>query len=112
MDSGDSIGIIELGNPKIKCLVFRIDNNKAEILSTSVTSSEGIHNDTIVNLTKATNAIRSCISKAEEKAKILNKEAHREAYMNRIKFVSMFYKHSNDEKFPYDASDLAQYMLN
>ena len=70
MDSGDSIGIIELGNPQIRCLVFKINNNKAEILSTSITSSEGIHNDTIVNLTKASNAIRSCISAAEKKAKI------------------------------------------
>jgi len=71
MNSEGPIGIIELGNVNIKCLIFNIkDNNDSEILSTSITSSEGIHNGTVVNLTKATNAIRSCISSAEKKAKI------------------------------------------
>ena len=70
MNSEDPIGIIELGNLNIKCLIFKINNNDAEILSTSTTPSEGIHNDVVMNLTKASNAIRSCISGAEKKAKI------------------------------------------
>ena len=70
MNSEDPIGIIELGNLNIKCLIFKINNNNAEILSTSTTPSEGIHNDVVMNLTKASNAIRSCISGAEKKAKI------------------------------------------
>ena len=70
MNSEDPIGIIELGNLNIKCLIFKIINNKAEILSTSITPSEGIHNDAVVNLSKASNTIRSCISTAEKKAKI------------------------------------------
>ena len=70
MDSDDSIGIIELGNLYIKCLIFKINNNKTEILSTHINSSEGIHNDVVINLNKATNAIRSCISNAEKKAKV------------------------------------------
>jgi len=70
MNSEDPIGIIELGNPNIKCLIFKINNNNAEILSTSTTPSEGIHNDVVMNLKKASNAIRSCISGAEKKAKI------------------------------------------
>ena len=75
MDSEDLIGIIELGNINIKCLIFKINNNnKSEILSTSITSSEGIHNGVIVNLTKASKAIRSCISIAEKNAKILLKK--------------------------------------
>ena len=75
MNSEDSIGIIELGNINIKCLIFKIkDNNDSEILSTSITSSEGIHNGIVVNLTKASKAIRSCISIAEKKAKILLKK--------------------------------------
>jgi len=65
------IGIIELGDINIKCVIFKInDNNNAEILSTSITASGGIHNDIVVNLKKASNAIRSCISLAEKKAKI------------------------------------------
>ena len=65
-----SQGIIELGNINIKCLIFKINSNDIlEIQSTSITQSEGIHNGVIVNISKATNAIRSCISVAEKKAK-------------------------------------------
>ena len=75
MNSEDSIGIIELGDVNIKCLIFKIkDNNKSEILSTAITSSVGIHNGVVVNLTKASKAIRSCISMAEKKAEILLKK--------------------------------------
>ena len=70
MNSEDPIGIIELGNLNIKCLIFKINNDNAEILSTSITSSEGFHNDVVVNLAKASTAIRTCISIAEKKAKI------------------------------------------
>ena len=65
------IGIIELGDINIKCVIFKINNNNdSEILSTSITNSEGIHNDVVVNLKKASDAIRSCISVAEEEAEI------------------------------------------
>ena len=71
MSSDNPIGIIELGNINIKCLIFRINNGDTpEILSTAVTRSEGIHNGVIVNLTKASQAIRSCISTSETKAKV------------------------------------------
>tara|TARA_Y100000590_G_scaffold442327_1_gene570327 strand:- start:3290 stop:4504 length:1215 start_codon:yes stop_codon:yes gene_type:complete len=74
MSSENSIGIIELGNINIKCLIFNINNNISEILSTSITPSEGIHNGTIVNLSKASKAIRSCISTAEKKGNVLLKK--------------------------------------
>ena len=69
MDSLDAIGVIELGNVKIKCIIF-IDNKdeKLEILSSSINDSAGIHNGVIVNLEKASNVIRACISDAEKKA--------------------------------------------
>ena len=68
MSLGNLKGIVELGNIDIKCVIFRIkDNNDAEILSTSVIESEGIHNGDIVNLTEASKAIRSCIGNAEKK---------------------------------------------
>ena len=77
MSSDDPVGIIELGNVTISCLIFKIVNNSnSEILSTSITPSEGIYNDVVVNLTKAANAIRLCISSAEEKAKISLKKIH------------------------------------
>ena len=38
MNLGDPIGIIELDNRNIKCLIFKINNNNdSEILSTSIT---------------------------------------------------------------------------
>ena len=69
MSSEILTGIIQLGNINIKCIIFKINNNNvSEILSTSVTLSEGIHNGAVINLTKASNVIRSCISVAEKKA--------------------------------------------
>ena len=70
MVSDNPRGIIELGNINIKCLIFQINkNNSSEVLSTAITPSEGIHNDVVVNLTKASNAIRLSIGTAEKKAK-------------------------------------------
>ena len=75
MNFEDSIGIIELGNLNIKCLIFKVkENNDVEILSTSIIQTEGIHNGVVINLSKASKAIRSCISIAEKKAKILLKK--------------------------------------
>ena len=70
MSSENIIGIVELGNINIKCLIFKTDNNKSEILSKAITPSDGFHNDVVVNLAKASNAVRVCISRAEKKANI------------------------------------------
>ena len=52
MDNKNLKGIIELGNLTTKCLIFNINiDNEYEILSTSIASTEGIHNGNIVNLT-------------------------------------------------------------
>ena len=74
MNFDDPLGVIELGNLNIKCIIFKVNNNVLEILSTSISPSEGIHNDTLINLKKASNSIRSCISVAEKKAKITLKK--------------------------------------
>ena len=71
MKLGDPIGIIELGDVNLKCLIFKINKeNNLEILSSVVTESDGIQNELVVNLKKASNAIRSIISKAEKIANI------------------------------------------
>ena len=70
MSEDELVGIIELGNLDLKCLIFRANKENIEIISSSVTPSVGFYNDVVINLTKATNAIRSCISVAEKKAKI------------------------------------------
>jgi len=70
MTVDDPVGIIELGNLNIKCLIFKISKDNTEILSTSITPSSGFHNDIVVNLPKASKAIRTCISDAEKKAKV------------------------------------------
>ena len=67
----EPIGIIELGNEKIDCLIFIINkNSETEILSTSTVRTEGIHNGIVINLIKATNVIRTCISLAEKNAEV------------------------------------------
>ena len=69
MNSDKPIGIIELGNSKLKCLIFKINNNNdSEILSATTTSSEGFYNDVVMNLKKASNSIRLAISTAEKKS--------------------------------------------
>jgi cell division protein FtsA len=71
MNSAEPIGIIELDNVNLKCFIFKIkEDNNLEILSTSVSSSNGIHNDVIVNLEKASSSIRACVSACENKAKV------------------------------------------
>ena len=71
MNLRDPIGIIELGNSNLKCLIFKINkNNDSEILSATTTSSEGIYNDVAMNLEKASDSIRMSISAAEKKAKV------------------------------------------
>ena len=95
MSSNDPRGIIELGNINIKCLIFRINTSgAAEILSTAVTRSEGIHNGVIVNIAKASEVIRSCISDAEKKAKISLKKIEENEYKypaNKVKGSSKKY---------------------
>jgi len=67
----EPIGVIELGSIKIKCIIFKINNDdSSEILSTSLIETEGIHNGVIVNLSKASDVIRLCISSAEKKAEV------------------------------------------
>ena len=70
MNADELVGIIELGNIDLKCLIFKANTDNIEIVSSSVTPSDGFHNDVVVNLSKATNAVRSCISIAEKKAKV------------------------------------------
>ena len=67
-------GIIQLDNKNIKCIIFQIDNNNSEILSTATVESRGIHNGVIVNISKAADSIRLCISDAEKKAKVFLKK--------------------------------------
>ena len=76
MSSEDPLGIVELGNENIKCLIFNIKNNKAEILAFSTTPSNGFHNDVISNVDKATNSIRLSIGTAEKKAGVVLKKIH------------------------------------
>mgnify|MGYP006128639251 CR=1 FL=1 len=74
MTSDDPLGIIELGNKKIKCIIFKIIDNNIEILSSSINDSNGFYNDVVVNPSKASSTIRLCISSAEKKAKVLLKK--------------------------------------
>ena len=79
------LGIIELGNLNIKCLIFNIDNsNTVKILSSSKIQSEGIHNSVIINISKATKAIRSCIGIAEKKSRSIIKKNSRSSRATRI----------------------------
>ena len=54
MNSDNPKGIIELGNLNLKCIIYKIeDDDSFQVLSTSITNSEGIHNGVVVNLKNA-----------------------------------------------------------
>jgi cell division protein FtsA len=76
MNSDDPVGIIEISNETLKCLIFKIEDDNFYILSSSTTPSKGIVNGVIANISSSTAAIRSCISIAEKKAKISIKKIH------------------------------------
>ena len=71
MESPNLVGVVEFNDKKIKCAIFNINyENKLEIISTAEKDSDGIRDDIITNISKASGAIRACISSAESKAKI------------------------------------------
>ncbi len=111
MNLEDPIGIIELGNTNLQCLIFKVDkNNNTEILSTSTTPSEGINNDVITNLAKASNAIRLSISTAEKKAKTSLKKIN--VILEQPDFLcTKFSKHKKIDKSKIHRHDI-EFLLN
>ena len=68
MNYENIIGVLELGTEEIKCVIAQLkEEDDFEIIGTSIKHSKGIHNGVVVNLSEATNAIRSCLSDAEKK---------------------------------------------
>ena len=47
-----------------------------------------------------------------EKLKAIEDEGHRKAFMNQVNFVEVVNEHKGVEDFPYDAFDLAYYLLD
>lgn len=77
MNSNEPVGIIELGSKNLKCLIFKINNNNdSEILSAILAPLDGVHNDVVMNLKKASESIRSSIANAEKKAKVSLKKIY------------------------------------
>ena len=111
MNSEDSIGIIELGNKSLKCLIFKINNdNNSEILSATTTPSDGIQNDTVINLKKATDSIRLAISTAEKKAKVSLKKIN--VIFEQPDFLcTRFSKHKKIDDSKIHRSDI-EFLLN
>tara|TARA_B100000579_G_scaffold386278_1_gene357885 strand:+ start:397 stop:1638 length:1242 start_codon:yes stop_codon:yes gene_type:complete len=67
MSSENFIGIIELGNVYLKCIIFEdIQDASPKIISSHKLKSIGISNGTITDISKASQCIRSCISEAEK----------------------------------------------
>jgi len=111
MNSQDSIGIIELGSTTLKCLIFKINNNNdSEILSATTTPSEGIYNDVVINLKKASDSIRLAISTAEKKAKVSLKKIH--VIFEQPDFLcTRFSKHKKIDDSKIHRSDI-EFLLN
>ena len=111
MNSEDSIGIIELGNTSLKCLIFKLNkDNNSEILSATTTPSDGIYNDVVMNLKKASDSIRLAISTAEKKAKVSLKKIH--VIFEQPDFLcTRFSKHKKIDDSKIHRSDI-EFLLN
>ena len=111
MNSEDSIGLIELGNTSLKCLIFKINNdNNSEIISATTTPSDGIYNDVVVNLKKASDSIRLAISTAEKKAKVSLKKIN--VIFEQPDFLcTRFSKHKKIDDSKIHRSDI-EFLLN
>ena len=111
MNSEDSIGLIELGSTSLKCLIFKINSdNNSEILSVTTTPSDGIHNDIVINLKKATDSIRLAISEAEKKAKVSLKKIN--VIFEQPDFLcTRFSKHKKIDDSKIHRSDI-EFLLN
>ena len=111
MNLEDSIGLIELGNTNLKCLIFKINkDNNSEILSVTTTPSDGIYNDVVVNLKKASDSIRLAISTAEKKAKVSLKKIN--VIFEQPDFLcTRFSKHKKIDDSKIHRSDI-EFLLN
>jgi len=111
MNLEDSIGIIELGNTSLKCVIFKINkDNNSEILSVTTTPSDGIYNDVVTNLKKASDSIRLAISTAEKKAKISLKKIN--VIFEQPDFLcTRFSKHKKIDHSKINRSDI-EFLLN
>ena len=111
MNSEDSIGIIELGNTSLKCLIFKLNkDNNSEILSATTTPSDGIYNDVVMNLKKASDSIRLAISTAEKKAKVSLKKIN--VIFEQPDFLcTRFSKHKKIDDSKIHRSDI-EFLLN
>ena len=70
MKNSNINALIDLGSNKIKCAVFKHENNLSNLVAFSEKETLGFHNSTIINFEKACNSIRSVVSDIEKKAGI------------------------------------------
>ena len=70
MKNSNINALIDLGSNKIKCAVFKHENNLSNLVAFSEKEALGFHNSTIINFEKACNSIRSVVSDIEKKAEI------------------------------------------
>jgi len=66
----DPIGVLDIGSYQLKFIIFKIQNSKFEILSKSISYTNGIKKGSISDLNKLSESIKNIIGKAEEGAKI------------------------------------------
>jgi len=66
----DPIGVLDIGSYQLKFIIFKIQNSKFEILSKSISRTNGIRKGSISDLNKLSESIKNLIGKAEEDTKI------------------------------------------
>jgi len=66
----EPIGVLDIGSYQLKFIIFKIQNSKFEILSKSISYTNGIKKGSISDLSQLSESIKNIIGKAEEDTKI------------------------------------------
>jgi len=66
----DPIGVLDIGSYQLKFIIFKTQSSEFEILSKSISYSNGIKKGSISDLNKLSESIKNLIGKAEEDLKI------------------------------------------
>lgn len=62
--------LIDLGSKKIKCSLFKYEDDQSKLIAFYEKETKGIHNSIIINFNEASNSIRSVVSEIEKQANL------------------------------------------
>jgi len=105
------IGVLDIGSYQLKFIIFKIHNFKFEILSKSISYTNGIKKGSISDLSQLSESIKSIIGKAEEDIKIKIKNIYVCPSPSNSSFVN-FCQSKNIGGYEVDHEKDIQFLIN